>query len=54
VNAKQEQYRHLIPAALKTEELQKICVEFEFDEEKINEYLKFLEIDEKYKNVEGY
>lgn len=37
--AKKEQVKHLIPSALKEEELTKICVDFEFEEAKIDEYL---------------
>lgn len=36
---KQEEIKHLIPSALKPEELKKICIDFEFEEDKINEYL---------------
>lgn len=46
--------RHLIPSALKPEELQKICVDFEFEESKIDEYLSCLEVDEKYRNLEAF
>jgi hypothetical protein len=34
--------------------VRKICVEFEFDEEKIEEYLKVYEIDEKYKDIPAF
>ncbi len=54
VQAKQEAVKHLIPAALKAEEVRKICVDFEFDEDKINEYLRFFDIDEKYRDIEAY
>jgi len=54
IESKKDKVKHLIPVALKFEELQKICIEFEFDSAKIDEYLQFLEIDEKYKNVEAY
>jgi hypothetical protein len=39
---------------LKAEEVRKICIEFEFDNDKITEYLKFLEIDDKYKGIKAY
>jgi len=44
----------LMPNALKQEELQRICVDFDFDDEKISEYLQCLEIDDKYRDVAGY
>ncbi len=31
-----------------------ICVDFDFDEEKIDEYLKFFDIDEKYKGIPAF
>lgn len=43
-----------MPSALKQEELQRICVDFDFDDEKISEYLQCLEIDDKYRDVAGY
>lgn len=51
---KKTQVKHLIPSALKEEELQKICVDFGFDDEKITEYLKCLEVDEKYKGIAAF
>jgi hypothetical protein len=39
---------------LKAEEVRKICVEFEFEEEKIDEYLRFYDIEEKYKDVAAF
>lgn len=36
---------------LKAEEVRKICIEFEFDDEKIKEYLAAYEIEDKYKDV---
>ena len=51
---KKAQVKHLIPSALKEEELTKICVDFEFEEEKIDEYLKCLEIDEKYRGIAAF
>jgi hypothetical protein len=44
----------LIPGALKEDEVQKICVDFEFEEDKIDEYLKCLEVDDKYKGITAY
>lgn len=41
-------------AALKSDELKKICIDFEFEEEKIDEYLKCLEVEEKYKDLPAY
>ena len=32
----------------------RICVDFDFEEEKIDEYLKMVEIDEKYKGIPAY
>jgi len=32
----------------------KICLDFDFEEEKIDEYLKFFETDEKYKGIPAY
>ena len=51
---KKAQVQHLIPSALKEEELTKICVDFEFEEAKIDEYLKCLEIDEKYRGIAAF
>jgi hypothetical protein len=39
---------------LKAEELRKICIDFEFEEEKIDEYLNCLEVDKKYKGIEAF
>lgn len=39
---------------LKAEEVKKICVEFEFDEDKIDEYLRVYDIEDKYKDVAAY
>lgn len=36
------------------EDVEKICVDFDFDEEKIDEYLKLFDIEEKYKNIPAY
>jgi hypothetical protein len=44
----------LIPHAIKEEELHKICVDFGFDEEKIDEYLKCLDVNEKYKGIAAF
>lgn len=41
-------------AVLKPEEVQKICVEFDFDELKIEEYLRFYEIEDKYKGIAAF
>ena len=34
--------------------MHKICVDFDFEEEKIDEYLKFFEIEEKYKGIPAF
>ncbi len=39
---------------MKAEELRKICIDFEFEEEKIDEYLNCLEVDKKYKGIEAF
>lgn len=39
---------------IQAEEVRKICVEFEFDELKIEEYLKVYEIDEKYRDIPAF
>lgn len=39
---------------LKAEEVRKICIEFEFDDERIKAYLAVYEIEDKYKDVEAY
>ena len=36
------------------EDVEKICNDFDFDEEKIDEYLKLFDIEEKYKNIPAY
>lgn len=36
------------------EDVHKICVDFDFEEDKIDEYLKCFEIDEKYKGIPAY
>jgi len=41
-------------SVLKAEEVRKICIEFDFDLDKIEEYLKCYEIEEKYKGVAAY
>lgn len=54
MNAKLVQVQHLIPSALKAEEVRKICTDFQFDQEKIDEYLSCYEIEEKYKDLEAF
>jgi hypothetical protein len=39
---------------LKPEEVRKVCIEFEFDDERIKNYLAAYEIEDKYKGVEAY
>ena len=39
---------------IQADEVHKICVEYDFDEEKIDEYFKCYEIEEKYKNIPAY
>lgn len=34
--------------------MHKICVDFDFEEEKIDEYFKMFEVDEKYKGIPAY
>lgn len=53
IKEKQEFCRKNIPI-LKTEEVHKICVEFDFDMDKINEYFRCYEIEDKYKDVPAY
>jgi hypothetical protein len=36
------------------EEVAKICTDFDFEEEKIDDYLKCFEVDEKYKGIPAY
>jgi len=36
------------------DEVEKICKDFDFDEEKIDDYLKCFEIDEKYKGIPAF
>lgn len=36
------------------EDVSQICIDFDFDEEKIEEYLKMFEMEEKYKNIPAY
>jgi hypothetical protein len=36
------------------EDIEKICTDFDFEEDKIDEYLRFFEIDEKYKDLPAY
>jgi hypothetical protein len=36
------------------EDVAKICVDFDFEEEKIDEYLRLFETDEKYKGIPAY
>jgi len=36
------------------EEIKQVCKDFDFDEEKIDEYLRFFQIDEKYKDIPAY
>jgi hypothetical protein len=36
------------------EDVQKICIDFEFEEEKIDEYLNHFDIEQKYKNLPAY
>jgi len=54
IQHKQQQCQHLVPSALKNSELHKLCVDFEFEEEKIDEYLKCLEIEEKYRGLPAF
>lgn len=39
---------------LKADEVRKVCIEFEFDDERIKQYLAAYEIEDKYKGVEAY
>ena len=54
IRDKEAQVKHLIPSAIKVEELHKICVDFDFDQEKIDEYLNCLEVDEKYRGLPAF
>lgn len=54
IKGKEEQIKHLIPAAIKAEELEKICRDFDFESDKINEYLACLETDEKYRGLPAF
>jgi hypothetical protein len=36
------------------DDVAKICIDFDFEEEKIDEYLKMFDIEEKYKNIPAY
>lgn len=36
------------------EDVQQVCIDYDFDEDKIDAYLKFFEIDEKYKGLAAY
>ncbi len=54
VSSKIGQVQHLIPSALKEEEVRKICIDFQFDQAKIDEYLSCYEIEEKYKDLEAF
>lgn len=36
------------------EDVQKICIDFDFEEDKIDEYLKFFEVEAKYKGIPAY
>lgn len=36
------------------DEVAKICIDFDFEEEKIDDYLKCFEVDEKYKGIPAY
>lgn len=36
------------------EDVQKICIDFDFEEDKIDEYLKIFDIEEKYKGIPAY
>ena len=36
------------------EDVHKICVDFDFEEEKVDEYLKYFEIEQKYKDIPAY
>jgi hypothetical protein len=36
------------------EDVQQICIDFEFDEDKIDEYLRFFEVEDKYKDIPAY
>lgn len=37
-----------------TEDIKKLCIDFDFDEDKIDEYIKLFEVDDKYKDVPAY
>ena len=39
---------------LKPSEVRRICVEFEFEEDKIDTYLNYYVIDDKYKDVPAF
>jgi hypothetical protein len=54
IKGKEEQIKHLIPSAIKAEELEKICRDFDFESDKINEYLACLEVDEKYRGLPAF
>ncbi len=36
------------------EDVHKICVDFDFEEDKIDDYLKTFEVEEKYKGIPAY
>lgn len=54
IKDKEHKIKHLIPSAIKAEELEKICRDFDFEEAKIDEYLSCLEIDEKYRGLPAF
>jgi hypothetical protein len=39
---------------LKADEVRKICIEFEFNSEQIDEYLAVYDIEEKFKGIKAY
>eukprot|EP00350_Pseudokeronopsis_sp_OXSARD2_P005199 CAMPEP_0170545406 /NCGR_PEP_ID=MMETSP0211-20121228/3807_1 /TAXON_ID=311385 /ORGANISM="Pseudokeronopsis sp., Strain OXSARD2" /LENGTH=67 /DNA_ID=CAMNT_0010849303 /DNA_START=298 /DNA_END=501 /DNA_ORIENTATION=+ len=36
------------------EEVQRICIDFKFEEDKVDEYLKLFDIEQKYKNLPAF
>jgi hypothetical protein len=39
---------------LQPEQVHQLCIDFDFEEEKIDEYLKVFEIEDKYKGIPAY
>ena len=48
------QFCHKNVPILKANEVRRICVEFEFEEDKIDTYLNYYIIDDKYKDVPAF